>query len=86
VPPIRKPTNELARSDKDKANVFPAQLADVFKAEQGHTDDDVEDFITAPCQMSLPIRACTAAEVKAELARLNSRKATGYDLISGLVM
>ena len=36
--------------------------------------------------MSLPIRAFTPAEVKAELTSLNSRKAPGYDLISVLVM
>jgi len=66
-PPICKPNNEWARSDKDKANVFATHLADVFKAEHGHTDDEVDDFITAPCQMSLPISALTPAEVKAEL-------------------
>jgi hypothetical protein len=75
VLPIRKPNNEWARSNKDKTNVFPAHLADVFKAEQGHMDDDVEEFITAPCQMSLPIRTFTPAEVKAELTRLNPSKA-----------
>jgi hypothetical protein len=58
----------------------------VFKAEQGHIDDDVEDFITAPCQMSQPIRAITAAEVKAEINRLNTRKAPGYDLIPGQIL
>jgi hypothetical protein len=86
VPTIRKPNNELALSDKDKANVFATHLAGVFKAEQGYIDDDVEDFITAPCQMSLPIRALNPAEVKAELTRLNSRKFPGYDLISELVL
>jgi len=83
VLPICKPNNEWARSDKDKVNVFATHLAEVFKAEHGHTDDD---FITAPCQMPLPIRALTAAEVKAELTRLNTRKAPGYDLISGQIL
>jgi len=86
VPPIRKPNNEWTRSDKDKANVFATHLADLFKAVHGHTDDEVDDFITAPCQMSLPIRALTAAEVKTELTRLNTRKAPGYDLISGQIL
>jgi hypothetical protein len=59
----------------------------VFKAEQGHIDDEFEDFITAPCQMSLPpIRPFTPSEVKAELTRLNTRKAPGYDLISGQIL
>jgi len=78
VPPIHKPSNEWARSDKDKANVFVPYLADVFKAERGHIDDNVADFITAPCQMSLPIRAFTLAEVKAEITRINTCKAPGY--------
>ena len=85
VPPIRNPNKAWARSDTDKANVFATHLADVFRVEQGHIDDDVEDFITAPCQMSLPIRAITPAEVKAEITRLNTRKAHGYDLISGQI-
>jgi len=55
----------------------------VFKAERWHIDDNVEDFITAPCQMALPIRAYTIAEVKAEITRLNTRKHPGYDLITG---
>jgi len=83
VQQIRKPNNEWALSDNDKANVFAIHLADAFKAEHGHTDDEVDDFITAPCQMSLPIRALIPAKVKAELTRLNTRKAPGYDLISG---
>jgi hypothetical protein len=77
VPPIRKPNNEWVRSDKDKANVFATHLADVSRAEQGHIYNDVEDFITAPCQMSLPKRAFTPTDVKAELTRLNTRKAPG---------
>jgi len=86
VPPIRKLNNEWALSDKDKANVFATHLADVFRAVQGHIDGDVEDFITSPCQMPLPIRAFTPAEFKAELTRLNTRKAPGYDLISGQIL
>ena len=86
LPPILKLNNEWARSDKDKDNVFAAHLAGVFRAEQGHIDDDVEDFITAPCQMSLPIRAFTPAEVEAELTRLNTLKAPGYGLISGQIL
>jgi len=36
--------------------------------------------------MSPPIRAITPAEVRAELTRLNIRKAPGYDLISGQIL
>jgi hypothetical protein len=85
VPPIRKLNSEWARSDKDKANVIATHLADVFRAEQGHIHD-VEDFITAPCQMSLPIRAITPTEVQAEITRLHTSKASGYDLISGQLL
>ena len=81
IPPIRKPSNEWARSDKDKATVFATYLADVFRAGRGHIDDDVADFIIAPCQMSLPI-----AEVKADITRLNTCKAPGYDLITGQIL
>ena len=36
--------------------------------------------------MSLSIRAFTAAEVKAALTKLNTRKAPRYDLISGQIL
>ena len=83
---LLKKSNEWARSDKDKADIFATYLADVFKAERGHIDDNVADFITAPCQMSLPIRVYTIAEVKTEITRLNTCKAPGYDLITGQIL
>ena len=58
----------------------------MFRAGRGHIDDDVADFINAPCQMSLPIRAYTIAEVKAEITRLKTCKAPGYDLITGQIL
>jgi hypothetical protein len=36
--------------------------------------------------MSLPISAYTLAEVKAEITRLNTCKAPGYDLITGQIL
>jgi hypothetical protein len=39
-----------------------------------------------PCPMSLPIPLFYSAEVTAAIARLNVRKAPGYDLITGKVL
>jgi hypothetical protein len=76
----------LSYLTKEKANVFAAYLADVFRAGRGHIYDDVAEFITAPWQMSLPIRAYTIAEVNAEITRLNTCKAPGYDLITTQIL
>jgi len=46
----------------------------------------VSDSLDVPCPMSLPITSFSPAEVSAVIARLNVRKAPGYDLISGKVL
>lgn len=86
VPPIRKANGEWARSDKEKADTFAAHLNSVFEADPGVIDQEVEDFVDAACQMSLPIKAFSPKEVKTQIDLLNTRKTPGYDLITPQIL
>jgi hypothetical protein len=63
--------------------MFASHLTEVFKTEPDDEDEEMEDSLNTPCQMSLPIKALSSKEVKEEINRLIPRKAPGYDLITG---
>lgn len=87
IPPIRKPDRSWARSDEEKAIVFAEHLEQVFTPlPSRNSDKDIENFLEIPCQMSLPIKPFTPKEVRREIKNLNSRKAPGYDLITGTTL
>lgn len=88
MPPIRRSDNNWARSNDEKANLFAEHLAQVFTlpATNNNLDDEIEDYINAPCQLSLPMEAFSPAEVKREINLTNSFKAPGYDLIVGQML
>jgi hypothetical protein len=86
VPPLRKPNGQWARSDKEKAYTFASHLTDVFKTEPDDEEEEMEDSINTPCQMSLPIKAFSPKEVRKEVSQLNPRKAPGYDFITGQLL
>ena len=88
IPPIRKPDGSWAKSDDDKAMAFAVHLRQVFTSHHipTPTDTEISDFLDVPCQMSLPIKPFTTAEVVETLAHTNVPKAPGYDLISGTVL
>ena len=67
---------------------FAVHLRQVFTSHHipTPTDAEISDFLDVPCQMSLPIKPFTTAEVVETLAHTNVRKAPGYDLISGTVL
>jgi hypothetical protein len=46
-------------------------------------EDDIETFVNASCQLSLPTRAFTPTEVRNIINLLNPHKAPGYDLLTG---
>jgi hypothetical protein len=52
------------------------------KSEHHHNNDDIEKFLDAPCQMSLPIKAFSSREVRQVIENVNQHKAPGYDLIT----
>lgn len=83
IPPIRNQTDQWARSDTEKSNVFAHYLAEVFHPHSNEDNAEVEEYLTAPLQLSLPIKAFSPLEIIQEIKYLNSKKAPGYDLITG---
>lgn len=87
VPPITKPDGSWTKSDIEKADVFANYFHDVFQPFPGAMDQEVIDFIDSPNQLTFPIDPVKPSEVKAIiLSELNSKKAPGYDLITGKVL
>jgi hypothetical protein len=84
IPLIRK---QDGRTNKEKTNLFADYLATVFTPNiDNNNEDDVETFLNASCQLSLPTRAFTPTEVRNIINLLNPHKAPGYDLITGALL
>jgi hypothetical protein len=48
--------------------------------------DEIEKFLDAPCQMSLPIKAFSPKEISQIIQKINEHKAPGYGLITGKIL
>jgi hypothetical protein len=88
IPPLRASDGSWAKSDFEKAAAFGDHLRQVFTPHSSFHPNNlvVSDSLDVPCPMSLHITPSFPAEVSAVIARLNVRKAPGYDLISGKVL
>jgi hypothetical protein len=88
IPPVRKQDGSWARTNKEKTNLFTDYLATVFTPnnKNNNNEDNVETFLNASCQLSLPIRAFTSTEVHNIINLLNPHKAPRYDLITGTLL
>ena len=84
--PIRKPNNEWAKSDQEKADTFAQHFAKVFTPHSDTQDTEINNFLEAPLQLSLPIKNFKYSEVKYVIDHLNKKKAPGYELINGRVL
>lgn len=81
IPPIRN-GNTWLRTDKEKAEAFADHLAEVFQPNSNEIDQDIEEELQSPLQMSLPIRKITANEIEKEIKKMKNKKAPGQDLIT----
>jgi len=88
IPPVWTSNGSWAKRDIEKATAFGDHLRQVFTPLSSFHSHDlvVSDSLDVPCPMSLPITPFSSADVFAAIARLNVRKAPGYDLISGKVL
>jgi hypothetical protein len=83
---MRKAYWSWAKSDLEKAENFAEHLSQVFtphNSEHHHNNNEIEKFLDAPCQMSLPIKAFSPREVRQVIKKVHQHKAPGYDLITG---
>jgi hypothetical protein len=60
----------------EKSNLFAEHLASVFTPNSDNSNDnDLEAYLNAPCQLSLPARAFTPNEINKANQLLSRRKA-----------
>lgn len=90
IPPLLDVSGKWARDDKEKAAAFADYLDTVFQpyhlGDSEH-DDEVVAYLSAPFQMALPARSFKLKEVLAVITKkINTKKAPGYDLITGKVL
>jgi hypothetical protein len=86
IPPIRKADRSWAKSHLEKAENFAEQLSQVFtphNSEHHHNNDEIEKFLDASCQMSVPIKAFSPREVRQVIKKVSQHKASGYNIITG---
>ncbi|KAI5729681.1 hypothetical protein M8J76_005309 [Diaphorina citri] len=92
VPALKKAPGEYARSSEEKANMFGDHLSSVFQPfpPDANADMDkqseIEQFLDTPCQMSMPIKPISPADIKFALKNIKKNKAPGYDLITGKIL
>lgn len=90
-PPLRKLNGNWTRTNRDKAETFANHLANVFQPwdiKSNVTDkNDIENFLSSPHQLDLPIKKIKIKEVKSIIQNeMNPKKSPGFDLITGKVL
>lgn len=84
IPPIRKLDGKWARDNKEKAKLFAEHLEKIFQVNTGEEDEDLN---VEPIQEQEEIALTNPAEVKKEIKNnIKSKKAPGYDLITGQIL
>jgi hypothetical protein len=89
TPPIRRLDQSWTKSDVVKAENFAQHHSQVFtphNSHHAHNNDEIENFLDAPCQMTLPIKAFSPREVRQATNKVDQHKAPGYDLITGKLL
>ncbi|GAB0098632.1 uncharacterized protein DMENIID0001_143950 [Sergentomyia squamirostris] len=90
VPPLLRQDGTWARSAKEKAEGFADHLSTVFQPWEATHDNDVssllEDSLTTPFQMELPVKKITSAEIIDAIMEIRPHKSPGLDLITGTIV
>jgi hypothetical protein len=87
IPPLRKQDRSWAHSTSEKSILFAKHLASVFTPNSHNSNDnDLEAYLNAPCQLSLPARAFTPNEINKAIQLLSRHRAPGYDLIDATIL
>jgi hypothetical protein len=86
VSPIKQEDGNWARSNSEKAQVFAEHLSRIFTPLNNQEDEEINNYLDAPCQLSPPIRSITPTEVMEQIKMTNSHKAPGHDLIVGEIL
>jgi len=85
-PPLRRPDNSLAYSDKEKADILAEELSGIFKPHlipisAPHMTIIIES-LQSPLSMALHTKPTSLAEIVGVIKKLANNKSPGHDLIS----
>ena len=82
IPPLRTAAGDWAKSDTQKAHVFQpydSEIPDVEEREILHPQE-------APSRLETPTKKFKITEVRAAIKHMRTKKAPGYDLITGRIL
>jgi len=89
-PPIRRPDNSLAFSDKEKADILTEELSGVFKPHLISTPalhmSTVLDSLQSTLPMALLAKPTSPVEIVGIIKKLENNKSPGHDLIFNKVV
>ncbi|KAL7293743.1 hypothetical protein TKK_0012810 [Trichogramma kaykai] len=87
IPPLYNPNNSWARMPMDKANLFASHLKETFTPHDRMVAEEKENEILAECppqdNLNNAPNSVKIYEVSEIIKNLNSKKAPGFDGISG---
>lgn len=89
VPPLRSQNAGWVKGPLEKAELFAKHLSQVFipnTSVMKDFEDEIDAFINSDQQLSLPIKPVTPREISFFIKQLGTKKAPGYDLITGEIM
>jgi hypothetical protein len=87
-PPIRIEDGTCAKSNEGEATAFAKHLQTVFQPHSSiSNDDDNYDFLNTPYLLELPVDKFKVNQITHLInMKLNSRKSTGYNLITARIL
>lgn len=90
LPPLRRPDNSLATTDKEKADTLAKELSETFKPHLISTPalhmSSVMESLQSTLPMALPAKSTSPAEIVSIIKKLANNKSPGHDLISNKVV
>lgn len=89
IPPIKLPNGTWARTNETKADAFGRHFVKVFQpfpTTSPEQDTKIFEFLDTPPSLLQPIKSIKLYEVKDIINSLQSKKAPGHDLITGIIL
>jgi len=89
--PFNRPKEELAISDRDKAELFGLHLSNIFTPHSKVNPEcayleNIARFLNSPLPISLPAKHTTLNEIKHLISKLKPGKSPEYDLITNKIL
>lgn len=90
TPPLLRPNNSLAVTDKEKADTLAEELSTVFRPHSIPSPPlhlkMITESLLSPLPMALPAKSTSPAEINGIIKKLANRKSPGHDLITNKVI